>query len=301
MDRVTLRGFRRGNFLPAAKSAGGGNNAGVVRSGIAFAFCLLAALMAGCREPAEAPADAVAVTNSLLECTVRDFLGESAAVIRLAEPGMCPGHFDIRPSQVRQLRRARVLLRMDFQSSLDAKLSSLTDQGLRITEIAPAGGLCEPASYLLACRQTADALVAAGFVSADAARQTLESVEARLDELASRQQERLSGVTGVAVIASSHQDRFCRWLGLDVVGQFSGADTASIGQINQAVDQGKNADVRIVVANRPEGRRLADALAQRFGAATVVFDNFPASGGGCSAFADLVTANVTRLLEALRS
>jgi len=87
---------------------------------------------AGCQD-ASPPAD-VAVTNSMFECAVVDLAGDDAAIMRLAEPGMCPGHFDMRPSQVESLRGCRVLLRLDFQQSLDGKLVGVSGGGLRITE-----------------------------------------------------------------------------------------------------------------------------------------------------------------------
>ncbi|NLF33284.1 MAG: hypothetical protein GX591_20660, partial [Planctomycetes bacterium] len=132
------------------------------RSMLLLVPLLICPAVEGCRRSA-APAS-VAATNSMLECAVRDLLGEAAPVLRLAEPGMCPGHFDIRPSQVEALRRCRLLVRLDFQQSLDRRLAGAVGDGLTIAEVRPGGGLCEPDSYLTACRQTADALVAAGLL-----------------------------------------------------------------------------------------------------------------------------------------
>ena len=254
----------------------------------------------GCRKQSATPssAPAVAATNSLLECAAKDLLGPETAVLRLAEPGTCPGHFDIRPSQVDEIRRCRVLLRLDFQMSLDAKVGGAAGEGLRIAEVVVRTGLCEPESYLAACRQTADALVAAGLLSGADANGKLEEIAARVEAVSADCRAKVAALQGAPVVASSHQEAFCKWLGLRPAAVFAGADSAGIGQVDEAVRRGEEAGAKLVIANLPEGRKVADALAERLGARVVVFGNFPALGRGQESFDDLLKDNVRLLLEA---
>ncbi|MDM8006977.1 MAG: zinc ABC transporter substrate-binding protein [Phycisphaerae bacterium] len=242
----------------------------------------------------------VAASNSYLEAALIDLVGEGSQPLRLAEPGMCPGHFDIRPSQVSALRACRVLVRFDFQQSLDDKLRPLSRDGLQIASIRPAGGLCEPSSYLATCRQVAEPLVDAGILSAEAVQRRIAEIESRMGEHEQwcRRQMRQAALEGKNAVCSPRQEAFCRWLGLNVVATFAGADSASIGDIETAIREGEHAKVGIVVANLPEGRRLADALGQRLGAKVVVFGNFPDGAGGKASFDALMTANVTSLVKA---
>jgi len=242
----------------------------------------------------------VAVSNSYLEAAFLDVMGATEPVLRLADPGMCPGHFDLRPSQVNGLRSCRILLRFEFQNSLDAKLGSVIEGGLRIGEIRIAGGLCEPSSYIATCRQVADALVLGQVTDRASADGRLVEIEKRLNAKTDwcRRQVDQAGWGGRAVICSGHQEAFCTWLGLKVVATFSGADTASIEQIEEAIRAGDSRAVGAVIANLPEGRRLADALGQRLKAPVVVFGNFPAMQGSEPSFDALLTTNVTALLGA---
>jgi hypothetical protein len=100
------------------------------------------------------------------------------------------------------------------------------------------------------------------------------------------------------VITSVHQKDFCEWLGLNVVATFRAADTASVAEIDSAISAGKLAGIKLVIANLPEGRRTADALAERLNAHVVVFGNFPALARGRVSFDDLLMGNVTALLNA---
>lgn len=264
---------------------------------------LLAFTLMGCK-PANSPASAprLASATSYLESAAQEFLGGEQDFVRLAEPGTCPGHFDIRPSQAADLRRCRALVRFDFQSSLDKFLDANGTNGPAVVEVKIRNGLGLPDSYRSACRQIADAFVARGILERTKADATLQHVAARMDSLAheATNQVAQAGYVGQAVITSVHQKDFCEWLGLKVVATFRAADTASVAEIDEAISAGKLAEVKLVIANLPEGRRTADALAERLGARVAVFGNFPALERGRVYFDDLVRTNVAALFAADR-
>ena len=266
--------------------------------GAALVLALL--VLTGCHR-SEAPASGpkIATTTSYLEAAARDLLGDNLSVVRLAEPGTCPGHFDIRPSQVTELRQCRALLRFDFQKSLDAKLAGSGTNGPRVAEVALRSGMGRPDSYLAACRQIADHLVALDLLARTNANTRLQAIASRLEAVARDATNRLAqtGLAGSPVIASGHQKDFCEWLSLRVAAAFRAADTASIGEIEEAIDAGQLAQIKLVIANLPEGRRTADALAERLKARVVVFENFPALRNGRVSFDEMLSANVETLLK----
>lgn len=257
---------------------------------------LLSAAVGCDRSAAGASGPTVAVSNTYLEAALHDVVGPAVPVVRLAPPGACPGHFDLRPSQITALRASRLVLRFDFQADLDQRLGTDAATGPRIAAVTIPGGLCEPPSYLAACRQVADAAVTAGLLERAAADARLAAISRRLDELTAWAKDRMvaARLGGTGVITSRHQAAFCRFLGLNVMATFTGADTASIEEISAAIRDGTPA--RAVVANTPEGRKLADALGQRLGVPVVVLDNFPAEASGGAGFDALVRGNVERLV-----
>jgi zinc transport system substrate-binding protein len=253
--------------------------------------------IAGCgrgSDPAEAAQ--VAVSSSLLAAAVQEFLGPTAPVASLAEPGTCPGHFDVRPSQVAGLRSCRLLLRFDFQDGLDEPLDSLRRAGLRIAPVRVQRGFCVPDAYLDACRQTGAALAGAGLLSAAAVDERLAALEQRLAALATelRQSVAASPLRKGRVMVSGHQADFCRFLGLHVAAVFSGPERMSVGEIDAALRAGPA--VALVIANEPEGTQMADVFAERLGAPLAVLGNFPGPRHG-GRFDELVRENV-RLLVA---
>ena len=242
--------------------------------------------------PKDAP---VAVSSPYLEAAVREVLCRDVPMVRLAGPSMCPGHFDMRPSQISELARCGLLVRFDFQQALDEKRRTNSCQ---TAAIGVHGGLCVPNTYISACRQVADHFVRADFLSRSEADTRLAKLAERMVSLRQEveRQIKASRLHGAPVLASGHQADFCRWLGLRIVAETSSADSSSIRDLDEALKAGEAAGVRIVVANEPEGRRSADALAERLHARVVVFANFPQPDKE-TAFDDLVRRNLAALLD----
>lgn len=262
----------------------------------------LLALTGGCRDgSAGTEGREIAVTNSYLEAVVRDLCGSDTAIMCLAPPGMCPGHFDISPAQVRQLGSCRMLLLFDFQQKVEASLSRLKDGGLQMHLVTGLPGLCVPDVYLSTCREVAT-LLSKVYPDRAAEFQTrLGAVEQRLtalgDEL--RTSVRSAEATGAKVLASNHQAKFAEWLGLEVVATFVGSDIETVSNIDHCLKQAAGQKIRFVVANQQEGTALAGALADRLGAKAVVFSNFPSQADKAMGFDRLLRDNVQGLVAAV--
>jgi ABC-type Zn uptake system ZnuABC Zn-binding protein ZnuA len=267
-------------------------------------FCALAilsiaviAVLCGCSSKNDVPPQ-IAASNSYIESAVIDILGRNEKILRLAEPGMCPGHFDIQPSQIASLRKCKLILKFDFQKLLEERIVSNDTTNTVVVSIKAGSGLCCPQTYLAVCRQTGEALVKAGFLSNQDFENRLKEIVPRLQDLEKKCKTAIqnAGLVGEPVLASVHQKEFCKWLGLNVVGSFTAADITGFQEIENAIDAGKLQNVRIIVANKPEGRRLADALAERLKANVVVFGNFP-EGSPFPIFDNLVLNNVEALVK----
>lgn len=271
-------------------------------SGLVAIVVLLVLSVGGCkdRSVAEGGPD-IAVTNSYLVSAVRDLCGSETEVMCLAPPGMCPGHFDISPAQVRQLGRCRMLLLFDFQQKVEASLSRLKANGLKTHLVTGPAGLCIPDAYLSTCREVA-ALLSEVYPDRESEFGTrLEAIEQRLVALSDELRTSVQSVdaTGAKVLASNHQAKFATWLGLHVVATFVGSDIETISNIDHCLKQAAGQNIRFIVANQQEGTALAGALADRLGATAVVFSNFPSQTDEPTGFDQLLRDNVRDLIAAV--
>ena len=250
----------------------------------------------GCGRAPESPAGReVSVTNTYLESAVRDLCGEEVGVFCLAPPGMCPGHFDLAPEQVRRLLASPVVFRFDFQQSLDGALKRIKG---RVAPVRGRPGMCIPETYIETCREMAPFLEGE-LVPLDVLDARIGRLETRLaalgEEVRGRVQE--SAWHGAKVLSSHRQSDFAQWLGLDVVGTFRSAEVMTPTQIEMCLSVARENDVRIVIANLQEGTELAGRMAEAVGARLVVFSNFPDTGEASQyAYDHLVRSNVDRLL-----
>lgn len=270
----------------------------------AAVLVMSAVMLSGCtrREATEPDRPGIGVTTSYIECAVADVAGAGFRIVRVLPPGGCPGHFDITPGMIDQLRQTPLLFRFHFQEALDARLERLTHAGLKVVPLRSGEGLCVPATYLSVCQAVCEALCDHWPDQAASFRRRLGETQARLDKLASgcRDMTQQFRSPQTKVLASGHQAAFCGWLGLEVAGRFFGGEASRLSELTDGFASGKKGQIRFVIANRQEGDQLARSLAEGLGVPCVVFSNFPSMAPNQRTFDELVRANVAALAQGVK-
>ena len=244
----------------------------------------------------------IAVTNSYLQCAVKDLYGDEKDIFCLVPPGMCPGHFDISPLQINQLSKSKILLLFDFQQKVEHSLAGLKERGLKTSLIKSMPGMCVPDVYLATCRDVCNVLSAEFPEEKNIFEKRLTVIDKRMKNLGDNLREEIqkAGLDSVKVVASGHQSEFANWLGLETIAMFSGSDTETAFNINECINKAKEQGVKFIIANKQEGTYLADSLADRLDVKTVIFSNFPESTEGLIGFDELLRQNLNALIEAAR-
>lgn len=262
-----------------------------------ISLCLICCALSGCENKNREQQTEIAVTNTYLASAVGDVAGGDVEVFCLAPPGMCPGHFDMSPEQLRRLLDSRVLFRFDFQAGMDDKLKRTQTP---IVSVQGQPGMCIPQTYLRTCRQILPSLAEHASFSQTTAEENLQQLEIRLNTLAEslKSQIERSGLAGTKVLASGHQAAFAEWLGLEVVGTFQGVDGMTPTDIEACLQAGQTHNVSIVIANLQEGTDLPKRIADHLNGSLVVFSNFPdTQNHPDNAFEYLLQSNVDNLIR----
>jgi zinc transport system substrate-binding protein len=274
----------------------------IIFFGPVIILCL--SLLGGCdRKSPNSTEPEIAVANSYLDAIVKDLCDNNQQTLSLAPPGMCPGHFDISPSQVYQLRNCKILFIFDFQKNIESVIPHNKKSVLKVCRVTPPPGLCIPDTYLSIAKQVAAALSEENPSQKTYYQLRLKVIEKRLEHLGKELAERIgqSGLKDNDVIASEHQAEFAVWLGLNVIGKFVSSDAETPKNINQLLQKAGRHSVRFVIANKQEGSNLAAALAERLKAVTVTLSNFPENSNRKNNFPEfdmLLQYNTKELLEA---
>ncbi len=252
-------------------------------------------LLGGCVGEKDYPEQLLLVSNSYFECVAREFLSpDELAICRLSEPGTCPGHFDIRPSQAAMIRQSSLVLMFDFQSGVATKLRQIGGKEKRIILLSEHGGLCVPETYLATCAEIGEKLVEQGWLTHEKYETRLELVRDRMQVLGAEILPLTEKFRGKSVVCSKNQKEFCVWLGLSVTETFSGKDTPSLSQVLKLVDCGKKAEIVAVIGNIPEGNLVAKHLADEIEVPVCMLANFPDPRVG---FDDMIQKNVQLILK----
>jgi ABC-type Zn uptake system ZnuABC Zn-binding protein ZnuA len=261
------------------------------------------ACLVGCKKttPTAAGQVEIAVANSYLGAIVRDLCGDTMPVFDLAPPGMCPGHFDMTPSQASRLYQARVLLVFDFQSNVAGVFDRKTASAPTVITLKPGPGMCIPQTYLTMLDETAEALGKLYPDKQEQFQRRQAEIKERLAQLEQGVKARIeqAELTGLNVLTSHHQAEFVHWLGLNPVDTFAGSDTETAAQVNQNLINTGRKPIALIIANQQEGTQLAQAMAGHLAIKMAVLSNFP-QGDASPAFDALVTRNVNALIEAVR-
>ncbi|MBP7766658.1 MAG: zinc ABC transporter substrate-binding protein [Syntrophaceae bacterium] len=210
-------------------------------------------------------------------------------------PGQCPGHYDVRLSDIEKMQKADLVIcfnRMPFLQKAQA--------GSRARLVLDTGGRnwMAPESYLLGLQRLAGEL-ARRFPHdrAEIARREKDAVY-RIRAEMQKHRERLTraGVAGRAVLASSLQEETLAWMGFSVAGVYGRPESLSAKDVARLMIIGRERQVAAVVDNLQSGPDTGKGLAEALGRPHVVLNNFPSAQGYSATLEDNVEA-VIRALE----
>lgn len=226
----------------------------------------------------------VVVTTSMLESAARDGYRRKAPmkISRIIPPGNCPGHFDIKPQTLLDIRSADLFVYHSYQSGIEGRVKGL-GAGVRMIEVPSRGSYLIPSNYWGAVRflrKKLDNLFSdmerdSGLDACRTEKEILAELERQNKFWRSAAAE--SGWAQSAVIASAMQAEFCRWLGFDVVGVLPRSENISPARMRELIAS----EAVLVVGNRQSDAKAAAMLADRKRIPLAVLDNFPRQASDC--------------------
>lgn len=240
----------------------------------------------------------VVVTTSMLESAAIEVLPDSQEVeiVRLLPPSACPGHFDLSPRMIPKLRAAVMVLRHDYQETLDRKLSGMGVKNISMYSMSTTGTPLIPSNYYKLAE-----IIASQFSNTFPEHREdfvskAEKVKKRTIELAEAIRKHTIPWKGKPVIAAVHQKEFCEWLGFKIAGVLDRPEDTSPRDMEKLL----MVKAEMVVANLQEGIQSAKSLGERMDIPVAVLSNFPDMEGFGAGYYQLVEENIRRLESAWR-
>lgn len=235
----------------------------------ALLLCLFA--FSGCAKH-EAP-EIIAGTPAIYSM-IRDAAPWAKAVM-LVEPGRCPGHYDMRPSDAAAVKSARYMLVHAFQQDTAEKLKSINPD-IKITALT-FGAVPVPEDYVRALKTTAIVLkIIYPHMEKDIT-ENVKAAEAFIINETGKDAvvvERIKSKK-IRAVSSAFHKRTAEYLGIEVLEYFGETEELTAMKLSKI----KKIKPDFIISNYPGTH---DAAAESISAATglkkVIISNFPEKG-----------------------
>ena len=247
-----------------------------------------------------------AVTStSLLSALVKQMAGDRVEVAEIVPAGACPGHFDVKPSDVQLLAQARLFIKhgqpWEGEVFTEAVVRSAQNPNLVVKAANIPGNWMEPSVQA----QGAD-FVASALGELDPANKAYyqgnadklkSAIQAKGAEVAARLAA--AKVSEVKVLCALQQEGFVRWAGFNVVATYPRPEDMTPAQIRDVVAAAKAAGVALVIDNLQSGADAGKGMAEEIGARQLTISNFPGAFENTATWDKAIDKNVDMLLAKL--
>jgi zinc transport system substrate-binding protein len=273
----------------------------VSKSLVAVALLVLTIISAGCRESpiSEQPKSrkSVITSDTILSGMSEALLpSDSFEIVAILPPGQCPGHYDIKLTDIAKVKRADLVI--SFRGMPFMKQTEI-DSGKHLLIDTNGRNWMAPPSYIAGLGILADKLIERFpelkqqilIRKVQAVRKAEREINALSDKM------RRAGVSQLPVIASSMLREPLEWMGLNVVGEYGRPEALSAKEIVRLTRIGKEKKAAMVVDNLQSGPEAGAGVAEALGVPHVILSNFPSEKG----YESTISENANAVLTAART
>jgi len=216
----------------------------------------------------------IVCTTSAVGSVVEEFLGDTADVLVLVQPGLCPADFDMKPGYVDAVSKATILFKQNIQGEfwLDGLLEAAGNSDLTVVAIPGAYNTPQGAKNYI--RWVGGNLSQILDIDLDA---KISEMLTDVDDVSSwmtSKAETLQAST-VKVICMKWLQTFIESAGFNIVATYNPPETLSAGDINSLLETAQSEGVGLVVDNLQIDVEFGEGIASQVGAEHVVLTNFP--------------------------
>jgi zinc transport system substrate-binding protein len=243
--------------------------------------------------------------SSLIGNIIQDVAGDKMETRTLIPPGVCPGHYDVKPSDIEALANSKALFIHDYQEyfkNVTGAIEAAENPDLVITVFNVTGNWMVPAVQAEAVDKIAQALGEIDPENAAYYQQRAADREQAILDYGDQVKQTLedAGVDGVKVLCADMQVGFVQWAGFDIVATFGRPEDLSTTDVAQLVTEAKDAGVALVIDNLQSGSAtLGASIEQDVEAIPVTISNFPGGLENTETWEKAIDKNVDLLLDAL--
>ena len=239
----------------------------------------------------------IVCTTTILETFAKEIGGEKVEVISLVQPGVCPAHFDMRPSNVYDVSEASLILYHGFEPWLDDLINSSGNRDVK--KVLLKGSWSTPDSAIQKIEEIKNALSEVSPENAEYfdenADKTIENIRETAESI--KKEAESIGVRNIDVICMEWQKEFVEWIGFNIVATYGPPEKVSMKDVNEITKK----KAVLVIDNLQSGTKLGSQIASEIGAYHVILTNFPNAVPETETFSEMMEYNADHLFNAVKS
>jgi zinc transport system substrate-binding protein len=256
-----------------------------IKETIFFAIISMAAvcLFAGCTDRSKGADQkdvrVIVTSDTILSGMIASLLPEHPyAIAAIFPPGQCPGHYDVKLSDIEKMKKADLVVSFSEIFFMDKAVS---DSKRRLLIDTGGRNWMTPDSYLYGLNLLADRL--SEYFPEDRGK-IISCKEEAIREVRTYahsviQRIRQAGFYGKPVIASSMQKEPLEWMGFRVVGEYGRPEAMSAREVVRLSKTGREHHAIFVADNLQSGPDAGKGIAESLGVPHIVLTNFPSEKG----------------------
>lgn len=242
----------------------------------------------------------VICTTTTMKYFVEEVGGARVDAISLVQPGICPDHFDVRPSTVSEINTASLVVYHGVEPWLDSMINASENKDVK--KLLLNGPWGTPPLAKAKINSIRDALIEIDPKNKTYYEKNAADVSKELDALNEEilAEAKELGTSEYKVIVMAWQKPFSEWIGLEVIEIYQPPETLSVQTVQNLVVKGKNEKVSFVIDNLQSGTTLGAQMADEIGGRHIVFSNFPEAIPGTDTIAEMIRYNADELFSTIK-
>ena len=253
-------------------------------------------------EPVRGNSDSpiIVCTTNVLGSIVEQYVGNQTEVVVLAQPGLCPADYDIKPSDIEAVSKAKVLFYHGIMGEywLDDLIEASGNTNL--TKIKISGPWNTPEGAKRYIRWIGGNLSQILGIDLN---ETMNAMIEEIDRVSSDIQNEAAslGVNETKVICMQWQASFVSWVGFDVIATYGPPQMLSTADIQNLTETAKKEGVALVIDNLQSGTEVGSTIATECNAIHVALSNFPGALPQTETLAKMIEHNARELFYAVKT
>jgi len=238
----------------------------------------------------------IVCTTSAVGSVVEAFLGDTADVVVLVQPGLCPADFDLKPSDVYAVSNAEILFKQNIQGEfwLEGLIEAAGNPEL--TEVAIPGAYNTPQGAKNYISWVGGNLSQILDVDLDSKISEMLTDLTDVSSWIASQAETLETLN-VKVICMKWLQTFIESVGFNVVATYNPPETLSTGDVTALLVTAQTEGVALVVDNLQIDAEFGAEIASEVGGEHLVLTNFPGAIPNTETLSKMLRYNAEQLFN----